>query len=77
MNAKTDGDCIINAQSDSYEGLHCLSVHRLEIIVVNNRGIKHGFPFINIRKVPREVLKTEGEARGYFTFPRDLANVNE
>ena len=22
------------------------------------------FPFINIRKVPREVVKTEGEARG-------------
>ena len=29
----------------------------------NNRGIKHDFPFINIRKVLREVLKTEGEAR--------------
>ena len=27
------------------------------------RGIKHDFPFINICKVPREVLKTEGEAR--------------
>ena len=26
-----------------------------------NRGIKHDFPLINIRKVPREVLKTEGE----------------
>ena len=43
----------------------------------NNRGIKHDFPFINICKVPREVLKTEGEARGFSTFPRDLANVNE
>ena len=32
---------------------------------LNNRGIKHDFPFINIRKVPREVLKTEGEARGF------------
>ena len=32
------------------------------------RGIKHDFPFINICKVPREVLKT---------FPRDFANVNE
>ena len=31
----------------------------------SNRGIKHNFPFINIRKVPREVLKTEGEARGF------------
>ena len=46
--------------------------------------------FINIRKVPREVLKTEGEvarssgrlktegfALGFQHFPRDLANVNE
>ena len=24
------------------------------------RGTKHDFPFINIRKVPREVLKSEG-----------------
>ena len=30
-----------------------------------NRGIKHDFPFINIRKVSREVLKDEGEARGF------------
>ena len=30
-----------------------------------NRGIKHDFPFINIRKVLREVLKTEGVARGF------------
>ena len=33
--------------------------------LVLTRGIKHDFPFINIRKVPREVLKTEGEARGF------------
>ena len=26
---------------------------------INIRGIKHAFPFINIHKVPREVLKTE------------------
>ena len=32
---------------------------------VSRRGIKQDFPFINIRKVPREVLKTEGEARGF------------
>ena len=31
---------------------------------------------INIRKVPREVLKTEGKAL-FSTFPRDLANVYE
>ena len=40
------------------------------MIVENNlhisfRGIEHDFPFINIRKVPREVLKTEGIARGF------------
>ena len=29
------------------------------------RGIKHDFPFINIRKVPREVLNTEGVAQGF------------
>ena len=28
-----------------------------------NIGIKHDFPFINICMVPREVLKTEGEAQ--------------
>ena len=28
-----------------------------------NIGIKHDFPFINIRKVPREALKTEDKAR--------------
>ena len=27
--------------------------------------MKHDFPFINIRKDSREVLKTEGEARGF------------
>ena len=33
--------------------------------------------FINICKLPRKMLKTEGEARGFQHFPRDLANVNE
>ena len=42
-----------------------------------NRGIKHDFPFINIRNIPREVLITEGKPRGFQHFPRDLANVNE
>ena len=42
----------------------------------NNIGIKHGFSCINIRQVPREVLKTEAEGRGFQTLPRDLANVN-
>ena len=33
--------------------------------------------FINICKVPRKVLKTEGEARGFQHLPRDLTKVNE
>ena len=33
--------------------------------IVYNRGIKHDLPFINICKVQREMLKTEGEARGF------------
>ena len=30
-----------------------------------NIGIKHGFPCIKICQVPREVLKTEVEDRGF------------
>ena len=37
-------------------------------ISIINRGIKHDFPFINIRKVPREVLKTEGETGVEYFF---------
>ena len=33
--------------------------------------------FINIRKVPREMLKTSGFALGFQHLPQDLANVNE
>ena len=33
--------------------------------------------FINIRKVPREMLKTSGFALGFQHLPRDLANINE
>ena len=43
---------------------------------ISNIGIEHGFPCINIRQVPWEVLKTEAEGRGYQHLPRDLANVN-
>ena len=39
-------------------------------------GIKHGFSCINIRQVPREVLKTEAGGRGFQHLPGDLANVN-
>ena len=38
-------------------------------------GIKHGFPCINVCQVPREMLKTEAEGRGFQQLPRDLANV--
>ena len=38
---------------------------RFSCNVAINIGINHDFPFINIRKVPREVLKTEGVARGF------------
>ena len=41
-----------------------------------NIGIKHGFSCINIRQVPREVLKTEAGGPGFQHLPRDLANVN-
>ena len=41
-----------------------------------NIGIKHVFPCIDIRWVPREVLKTEGAARGFQHRPRNPANVN-
>ena len=33
--------------------------------------------FVNIRDVPRKVLKTSGFALGFEHFPGDLANVNE
>ena len=39
-------------------------------------GIKHVFPCINICWVSREVLKTEGAARGLQHRPRNPANVN-
>ena len=39
-------------------------------------GIKHGFLCINICKVPKELLKTESQGRGFQQPPRDLANLN-
>ena len=33
--------------------------------------------FINIHKVPREILKTSGFALGFQHLPWDLANINE
>ena len=40
------------------------------------QGSNMVFSCINIRQVPREVLKTEAEGRGFQHLPRDLANVN-
>ena len=37
----------------------------VKIELLSNIWIKHDFPFIYIRLVPREVLKTEGETRGF------------
>ena len=34
------------------------------------------FQCINIRQVPRKVLKTAASGLGFQHFPRDLANVN-
>ena len=34
-----------------------------------NRGVKYDFPFINVHNVSGEVLKSEGEARGFEHFP--------
>ena len=34
------------------------------------------FQFINIRQVPREMLKTAASGRGFQHLPRDLVNVN-
>ena len=51
----------------------------LDILFVDiyyNIGIKHGFSCINIRQVPREVLKTAAKGRGFQHLPRDLMNVN-
>ena len=53
-----------------YARFHDPSYHKYEerhfsILHVNNRGIKYDFPFINIHKVPREVLKNEGKALGF------------
>ena len=44
-------------------GLMYQSIHGL--LEVRNIGIKHGFPYIKICQVPREVLKTEVEDQGF------------
>ena len=45
--------------------------------MLKTEGFEHDFVIYNICKAPREVLKTEGFARGFKHFPQDLANANE
>ena len=42
----------------------CVLISHAFLFTINRR-IKHDFPFINIPKVPREVLKSEGEVQGF------------
>ena len=42
----------------------------------DNIGIIYDFPCINIRWVPRAMLKTSGAARGFQHRPSNPANVN-
>ena len=53
----------------------CIFLFYFKWVLLNIIGIKHVFPCINIRWVPREALKTEGPARGFQHHPRNHANV--
>ena len=60
-----------------FQGTPCVLLGALSSkMFLQNMGIKHGFSCINIRQVPREVLKTEAGGRGFQHLPKDLANVN-
>ena len=56
-------------------GYNC-AINIILFYSIPNIGIKHSFPCINVCQVPREMLKTEAEGRGFQHFRRDLANVN-
>ena len=60
--------------SGSAEGLHFFYFFLFFLFFII--WIKHGFSCDNIRQVPREVLKTEAEGRGFQHLPGDLTNVN-
>ena len=53
-----------------------LGLPKSGVVLILNIGIKHGFSCINIRQVPREMLKTEAGGHGFQHLPRDLANFN-
>ena len=73
--------CLRNCYLQSSKGHNSKGINTKVMVLAfctsSNIGIKHDFPFINIRKVLREVLKTEDEARGFQHLPRDLATINE
>ena len=66
--------CVMNKCQSVWEKQTENKLHELKPDF--NIGIKHGFSCINVCQVPREVLKTEAEGRGFQHLPRDLANVN-
>ena len=51
--------------------IRTFKVFTIVVLKSNNIGIKHGFSCINIRQVPKEVLKTEAGGRGFQHLPRD------
>ena len=67
----TFGYCICPNYSPHYS-LPYTSVQQVSFTI----GVKHSFSCINVRQVPREVLKIEAGGRGLQLLPRDLANVN-
>ena len=66
------------------QGLHYFCCYNKSFSTIGIKHFFHSLTFASpeggvenrgLRKVPRELLKTEGEARGYQHLPRDLANV--
>ena len=53
---------LILTEKNTFSIKMLLGLPRMSCEMNLNRGIKHDFPFINIRKVPRKVLKTQDEA---------------
>ena len=47
----------------------------LKCLPLNHYRVKHDFPFINIRMVPREVLKTVGESLLLHKFNKNTAKI--
>ena len=66
--------CCVVALSKNHS-FPCVSVP-LRTVLLFIIGIRHGFSCINIRQVPREMLKSEAGGCGFQHIPRDLAYVN-